>query len=89
MSAALAKEVSLSRMVSLGRMVGPLKDPPCTNLHCSPLGTVPKADGTQRLIMHLSSPAVTNVNNGIFRDESSLTYITIDDAARMVAKYGR
>ena len=39
--------------------------------------------------MHLSSPAVTNVNNGIFRDESSLTYITIDDAARMVAKYGR
>ena len=70
-------------------MAGPFKDPPCHDLHCSGLGTVPKSDGTRRLIMHLSAPPATSVNDCISREEFSLSYITIDDAAKLVAKHGR
>ena len=80
---------ALSKEVSLNRMAGPFKDPPCHDLHCSGLGTVPKSDGTQCLIMHLSAPPATSVNDYIGCEEFSLSYITIDDAAKLVAKHGR
>ena len=39
---------------SAGRMAGPFPRPPSLPFHCSGLGTVPKQDGTRRVIMHLS-----------------------------------
>ena len=80
---------SLNKEVGLNRMAGPYHDPPCPDLHCSGLGTVPKSDGSHRLIMHLSAPRRSSVNDGISRDDFTVSYITIDDAAKLVAKHGR
>ena len=49
-----------------------LCDPPFSCLHCSPLGAVPKKDGTHRIILDLSSPKNCSVNAGIDHDEFSV-----------------
>ena len=43
----------LAKEVSLGNMAGPFTDPPYSPFHCSGLGTVEKADGTQRVTRSL------------------------------------
>lgn len=56
----------LNKEVSLGRVLGPFKDPPLPHLIVSPLGVVPKkAPGEYRLIHHLSFPLGSSVNDGI------------------------
>lgn len=80
---------ALSKEVANGRMAGPYHNPPCPSIHCSGLGTVPKRDGSRRLIMHLSAPPGRSINDGIDPTTCTLHYITVDDAARLVAKHGR
>ena len=58
-SAALAKEVSN------GHTAGPFQTPPIPNLQCSLLGVVPKQDGTWCIIMDLSSPHGSSINDFI------------------------
>ena len=55
-SEALAKEVSR------GHAAGLFTSPPIPNLQCSPLGVVPKKDGTWHIIMDLSSPHGSSIN---------------------------
>ena len=63
-----------------GHIVGPFKEPPFPNLHCSPLGAVPKKDGSYRLIIDLSSPPGKAVNDFISKDDFSVTFSSFDDA---------
>ena len=82
-SAALAKEVSR------GHTAGPFQVPPIQNLQCSPLGVVPKKDGTWRIIMDLSSPHGSSVNDFISKDTYTLHYATFDQALALVARHGQ
>jgi hypothetical protein len=50
---------------------------------------VPKRDGGWRIIYDLSSPSGTSVNDFIDPNTFSLTYCTIDDAAKMVLTAGK
>ena len=56
--------------------------------HCSPLGAVPKKDGSYRLILDLSSPRGCSVNEGISREQYSVRYSSFDDAVDMVRQLG-
>ena len=80
---------ALQKEVSLGRLLGPFKDPPHPDIRCSGLGVVPKKSGGFRPIMHLSAPAGSSVNDFINKAEFSLRYATIDDAVRLIARHGR
>ena len=82
-SAALAKEVPN------GHTAGPFQTPPIPNLQCFPLGVVPKKDGTWRIIMDLSSPHGSSINDYISKEEFSLHYATFDQALSLVARYGK
>ena len=62
----------LSKEINLGRMLGPFKQPPFKDLMCSPVGLVPKKDSDEmRMIMHLSFPYGTSVNNFIDPEKAS------------------
>ena len=70
-------------------MAGPFHDPPYSPLHCSGLGSVEKSEGSRRMIMHLSAPQGRSVNDSIDRSAFTLSYITLDDAAALVARHGK
>ena len=57
-------------------------------MQISPLGTVPKKDGSLRLILDLSSPRGLSVNDGIDRDEFSTSYSSFDEAVDLVRSLG-
>ena len=68
----------LNKEVNEGRMSGPFPHPPMHNLHVSPIGVVPKADGGWRMIMNLSYPPVTSINDDIDPSYTSVTYTSFD-----------
>ena len=53
---------------------------------CSGVGVVPKKNGTWRMIMHLSAPLGSNVNDGIDPESYSLVYSTLDEAIRLIVE---
>ena len=71
----------LSKEVRARRIVGPFDTPPIPNLQCSGVGVIPKKTGGWRMIMHLSAPPDSSINDGI---EFTLRYATIDDAVQMI-----
>ena len=81
-TAAIVKELQR------GHTSGPFVSPPLDALHCSPLGAVPKKDGTHRIILDLSSPRGYAVNEGISKEEYSVTYSSFDDAVVLVQALG-
>ena len=68
---------------------GPYSHPPMTNLHCSPVGSRPKKDGTVRLILDLSQPEGNSVNAGIDKEDYSVHFETFDCATDIVKKLGQ
>ena len=56
--------------------------------HCSPLGAVPKKDGTFRIILDLPSPRGCSVNEGISQEDFSVKYSNFDDAVSLVRSLG-
>ena len=76
--------------VMLGRVAGPFPSPPLPNLHISSFGVIPKKGqpGKWRLIVDLSSPGGSSVNDGIDPQEFTLQYIRLDEVIRMVSRYG-
>lgn len=72
-----------------GRMAGPFVDPPFQPFHCSGLGTVPKGDGTWRVITHLSAPDGLSINDHIDPESVSLSYTTVDEAIAMAQQLGQ
>ena len=79
----------ISKEIVAQRIAGPFDTPPLLNLQCSGVGVVPKKTGGWRMIMHLSAPAETSINDGINKEEFTLHYSTIDDAIRMINNLGR
>ena len=77
----------IQKEVTLGRVIGPLEPVLAARAHISPFGVIPKGHTRKCcLIIDLSSPAGSSVNDGI---ECSLTYITVDMVAEKVAQLGR
>lgn len=75
--------------VALGRMFGPFSSPPFSNFRVSPLGVVPKKEsGKFRLIHHLSHPKGSSVNDGIPKDDASVSYVSFDRAVMLVRQAG-
>ena len=72
-----------------GHTVGPFITKPLINFHCSPLGAVPKKDGTHRIILDLSSPRRLSINEGISPELYTVKYSSFDEAANLVAKLGK
>ena len=79
----------LNKEVTRGLILGPFDVAPYPTLHVSPLGAVPKKDGTHRLIMDLSSPQGCSINEGIDKDQYSVQYTSFDDAVDMIVALGR
>ena len=82
-TAAICKELER------GHTSGPFSSPPFSPFHCSPLGAVPKKDGTFRIIMDLSSPRGCAINEGISKEAFSVRYSCFDDAVCLVRAIGR
>ena len=81
----------LEKELSLGRMLGPF---PSTGvfprLHVNRVGIIPKGHNTGkwRLITDLSFPPDQSVNDGIDPSLCSLSYITVEQVAEVVAQLG-
>jgi len=75
--------------VARGRVAGPFPSPPLPNLQVSSFGVIPKKGqpGKWRLIVDLSSPHGSSVNDGIDPDEFSMHYIHLDQIINMIAKH--
>lgn len=81
----------LSQEIRQGRILGPFPSPPIQHLHISSFGVIPKRhqQGKWRLIMDLSSPEGSSVNDGIDPSLCSLSYISIDVIAAAILCLGR
>ena len=79
---------AISKEVERGHTAGPFDIMPFPLLHCSPLGAVPKKDGTYRIILDLSSPRGSAINEGISPETYSVRYSSFDDAVNMVLSVG-
>lgn len=79
----------LSKECSLGHTAGPYDIPPCLPFRSAGIGVVPKKSGGHRLIVHLSAPQGSSINDGISSDEYSLQYVTVDDFVRQVVRLGK
>ena len=74
-----------------GRVVGPLSwyTFPPGSVQISKFGVIPKGTpGKWRLIVDLSAPEKSSVNDGVDTSMCSLQYVRVEDAAREVAKQG-
>ena len=60
-------------------------------IHCSPFGVIPKQSRPNkwRLIVDLSSSEGHSVNDGISRDLSSLSYVSVDDVVAGIVQQGK
>ena len=73
-----------------GRLLGPLDPQLFPKVQVSRFGVIPKSDpGKWRLILDLSSPEGSSVNDGIDPERCSLSYMKVDDAARAIERMGR
>ena len=60
-------------------------------IHSSPIGVIPKKHkpGKWRLIMDLSSPVESGINDGISSEWSSISYVSIDFLLSLVLDAGK
>ena len=69
------------------------KDPfthiPFPNFRTSPIGAVPKKDGTFSMITDLSFPAGLAINDFILATDSSVQFTGFDEAVNIVARLGK
>lgn len=82
-----ATTTAINKEIQRKHTSGPFVTAPFSNLHCSPLGAVSKPDGTSRLILDLSSPRGSAINEGIVT-ETSVSYSHFDDAVDLVRMVG-
>ena len=59
-------------------------------VHASPFGVIPKKHKPDRwrLILDLSAPDRASVNDGISKEDSSLSYVSIDDITHCILACG-
>ena len=77
----------------LGRIaeVGTVEEAAILGVHVSPFGVIPKKNKPNkwRLILDLSAPAGASVNDGIVKEQCSLTYVSVDQVASRILELGR
>ncbi len=78
----------LYKELKAARIRGPYTELPLPLLQCAGLGVVPKKNGKWRVIMHLSAPTGSSINDYISREQFSLQYASVDDATRLVLCHG-
>ena len=73
----------------MGRVVEVL-GPNATAVHTSKFGVIPKGNeiGKWRLILDLSSPVGTTINDGISKELCSMRYTTLDNAVEAIIALG-
>lgn len=71
-----------------GRVLGPFDPQSLAEVNISRFGVIPKNSGGWRLILDLSSPEGESVNDGIEEAACSLTYVSLEDAAKAIVRYG-
>jgi hypothetical protein len=76
--------------VERGHTAGPFASPPFNVTHCSPLGAVQKDPKSPkvRLILDLSQPSGSSVNEGILEEYCTVKYTSFDTAVDMIKKIG-
>ena len=81
----------LANEVALGTVAGLFHSPPLPNLHINSFGVIPKKGQPNkwRLILDMSSPLGSSVNEGINPNDYPLQYIRVDDIIKMVSKFGQ
>ena len=86
-SAYLADEMEAGRVV----LAGTPQEAQAMGIHCSPFGVIPKRStpGKFRLIVNLSAPEGSSVNDGIRKELASLSYVSVDEVAEAVGEMGR
>ena len=72
-----------------GRVLGPFRPTDISQVHTSRFGVIPKGVNKWCLILDLSSPEGRSVNDGIQPDLCSRSYVSVDDAARLIVQAGR
>ena len=70
--------------ISRGHTSGPFDHPPFNIVHCSPLGAVDKSHDKVRLILDLSQPRGSSVNEAILDSFCSVKYSSFDEGVDMV-----
>lgn len=81
---------AVNKDLILGRVAGPFVFSPLLNLRLSPVGMVPKKDGSFRLIHHLheSYPSGSSVNDFIDKSLRSVKYSSFDEPLCILANLG-
>ena len=80
----------LANEVQKGRLIGPLNPNDYPYAQISSLGAIPKKHSDKwRLILDLSHPAGSSVNDGISKSFCSLSYMKVQDVVRQILKLGR
>lgn len=79
----------INKEISMGRICGPFKNPPMSNLIVSPIGILRKSDGGWRLITHPSYPPGRSINNYIDPDLCSVNYTSFDSVIDKIATLGK
>ena len=86
----LVVEDCLQKEVALGSVIGPISLSRVSNVQISCVGVIPKnhQPNKWKLIVDLSNPAGSSVNDGIDRELCSLKYVSVDDAVRSILGLG-
>ena len=80
----------LAEECNKGRVLGPLNPALCPGIHMNRFGVVPKGNtGRWRLIVDMSSPEGSSVNDTVNERWSSLTYAGVGDVINGITAKGR
>ena len=76
--------------VAAHRLIGPVPDSLASLCHCSPIGLIPKPHqpGRWRLIVDLSAPRGSSVNDAIASSLAQMHYSSVLDAADLIRELG-
>lgn len=78
----------VKKEIKAGRIAGPFTKKPLENLRISPIGIVPKKNGSWRLIQHLSYPEGSSLNDFIDSSLCSVKYTSIDQVTDSLTLMG-
>ena len=81
-------QAQLQKEVDVGRIRGPFTIRPLPSLRYSGLGIVPKKENKWWMILHLSVPFGSSINDFISKESFSLHYSSMDDAVRFLVSLG-
>ena len=79
---------AINKEITRGHTAGPFPYPPFPQTHCSPIGSAPKKDGSLRLVMDLSQPFGSSINDYISKEDFICEYSRFDDATDLVMNKG-